>query len=243
MSKALTRPPGLATHTTCSVATRLWRIGGCRFAVHRVARSATLTETTRPSVHPARTNTLFARSFSRTATGEVTAAGLDSSQIYFTDSGREVYGGGGITPDLIVRPEAATDEEDLFFASLGEQQVAYSDAMFRFAVAYADSHPELKPDFEVTQHMLDEFFAWLEDTGLEVDRALYDGARRIVTRSLAIQLATVAFDEEDATRRRMVLDRQLDTAVELLREGRTQAELFSLAKERQGDDVAMAQEQ
>ncbi|UCF21330.1 MAG: hypothetical protein JSU87_08105, partial [Gemmatimonadota bacterium] len=148
-----------------------------------------------------------------------------------------------ITPDLIVKPEQPTSEEDEFFALLGEQVTAYSDALFRFAVAYADAHPELKPDFEVTQRMLDELFAWVEDSGVEMDHELYDGARRVISRSLAIQLSTVAFDEEAATRRRMVLDRQLETALELLREGRTQADLFALAKERQGDDVAILQGQ
>ncbi len=156
--------------------------------------------------------------------------------VYHTDSGREVYGGGGITPDLIVRSDTLTLAERDFRNALGEKLSAYHDAVFRFAVAYSDAHPELKPDFEVTPAMLDELYASLQDAGITVERPLYDGASRLVAREIGIQLATVAFDEAASLRRRLVLDRQVETAAELLRQGRTQKQLFALAETRRGDE-------
>ncbi|MGD8867321.1 MAG: S41 family peptidase [Gemmatimonadales bacterium] len=161
--------------------------------------------------------------------GELSAS-ADQKEIFYTTSGREVYGGGGITPDVTVQSEPLSDIESAFRASLGEQLAAYYDAVFRYAVAYAGSHPDLATDFSVTPTMLHELYAWLLDSGIEVDRELYDGSVRVVERELAIQLATVAFDEVASLRRRLVLDRQVETAAELLREGSTQEQLFALAE-------------
>ncbi len=173
------------------------------------------------------------------APGEMSA----SAEVFYTDSGREVFGGGGINPDLIVRSDTTTAVEREFRTALGEELGAYYDAVFRFAVAYSKTHPELKPDFQIAPAMLGELYAWLADSGIEVDRELYDGSRRLIQRELGIQLATVVFDEKTALRRRLVLDRQVDTAAELLREGGSVAQLFALADTRKGDESPVAREQ
>ncbi len=163
-----------------------------------------------------------------------------AARVYYTDSGRAVCGGGGIRPDLLIRTDTLTLVEQEFRSTLGGQLAAYSDAVFRFAVAYADAHPELGPDFQVTPDMLAELYAWLEDTGVTVDRDLFDGSKRLIARELGIQLATVRFDEATALRRRLVLDRQLDRAAELLRAAGSQAELFALASEQSGGESSAA---
>ena len=170
------------------------------------------------------------------ATGAPDQLSASAGQVFYTAAGREVYGGGGITPDITVRAEPLTDVESEFRASLGEQLAAYYDANFRFAVAYSGSHPDLATDFVVTPSMLQELYAWLLDSGIEVDRELYDGSARVVERELAIQLATVAFDEVASLSRRLVLDRQVETAAKLLREGNTQEQLFALAEKWEGDE-------
>jgi carboxyl-terminal processing protease len=162
-------------------------------------------------------------------------------EVFHTDSGREVYGGGGITPDLIVRGDTLTLVERDFRTSLGEQLAAYSDAVFRYGLQYSASHPKLSKNFEVTDAMVDELYDFLQKEGIEVDRELYDGSRRLIARELGIQIATVAFDQTESIRRRLVLDRQVDVATQLLREGDNQAQLFALAETR-GDDEPIHQE-
>lgn len=162
-------------------------------------------------------------------------------EVFYTDSGREVYGGGGITPDLMVRGDTLTLVEQEFRASLGDQLATYSDAVFRFGLKYSASHPNLSKDFEVTEAMLDDLYGFLQQEGIELDRELYDGSRRLIGRELGIQIATVAFDQTESIRRRLVLDRQVDVAAQLLREGDSQAQLFALAETR-GDDEPVHQE-
>jgi carboxyl-terminal processing protease len=159
-------------------------------------------------------------------------------EVYRTEGGRDVYGGGGITPDLVVRGDTLFTVEQEFRAALGSQLAAYSDAVFRFAAEYANDHPALGSDFQVTQQVIDEFYAWLASNGIRPERTLYDGSQRLVAHEIGVQLATIKFGDEAALRRRLSLDRQFETAVELLRQGRTQQQLFSLAAARKGDDEA-----
>ena len=136
-------------------------------------------------------------------------------EIYYTDSGREVFGGGGITPDLVARLDTLTTVERRFRDELGEQLAAYSDAVFRFAVEYTNRHPELQPDFVIGPATLGELYRWLSESDIEVSRDLFDGSARLISRELGIQLATVAFDEVESSRRRLVLDNQMQTAAAL----------------------------
>ncbi len=89
----------------------------------------------------------------------------------------------------------------------------------------------------MTPAILDQFYGFLVDTGIDVSRELYDGAERVVVLELSIDLATVAFDSEEITsRRRMAYDVPVKTATELLREGRTPKQLFALAETRKSEE-------
>lgn len=174
----------------------------------------------------------------------VTSARDTSREVFYTDGGRKVFGGGGITPDLIVTPDTLTTVEQQFRQVLGDQISAYSDVIFRYAVEYSNDRPDLTPDFEVTTAMLDRVYERLQRAEVDVPRELYDGSERLIARELAVQIATVAFaDEEAATRRRLVLDRQVELAAELLREGPSQRELFTLASARRDADDRTLREQ
>ncbi|UCC82327.1 MAG: S41 family peptidase [Gemmatimonadota bacterium] len=167
------------------------------------------------------------------------SAGLDA-EVFYTDAGREVYGGGGIRPDLVIIADTLYTPEAEFRRSLGEQLSQYYDALFRYAVEYVNDHPDLYTDFEVSTAMLDRLYQRIVDAGIELDRQVFDGANRLNSRDLAIQIATVAFDEVVAQRRRLLIDRQLATAAELLRGAGSQEQLFVLAAEREGDEIAAA---
>ena len=62
-----------------------------------------------------------------------TAVAVDSSQIYFTDSGYPVFGGGGITPDYYVALDSSLHQED--FLQLRQQVPTY-------VFTYLRQHPE-----------------------------------------------------------------------------------------------------
>ncbi len=158
--------------------------------------------------------------------------GPDSTRerpVYHTDSGRKVLGGGGIAPDLIVRPDTVTTVEREFLQALQQHGSEYGDARFAFAVSYANSHPGLKPGFQVTPEMLEEFYATLQKRGVKVDRAVFEGASQWVARDLALVITRSKWGEEKYRERLNAEDEQVAAADELLRGATSPDALFAAA--------------
>src|SRR5690606_33406276 len=114
-------------------------------------------------------------------------------EAYTTDSGRIVYGGGGIVPDLIVRQDTMTDAEREFFTTIARGGSAFNDAIFRFAVDFVRENPDLEPNFPVTDAMLDRFYDRLVEGGVEIDRAEFDGADSWLRRRIGQEVALAKF--------------------------------------------------
>ncbi len=87
---------------------------------------------------------------------EADTATVDSSklELFHTRGGRIVYGGGGVTPDITVEPEKLSPLE------LNLERLSM---FFDYAIKYTNAHPEVKPDFEVSNAMLEEFKAFLKE--------------------------------------------------------------------------------
>ncbi len=83
---------------------------------------------------------------------ESTENGSTTHPIFFTDLGREVRGGGGITPDYIVEPDTLNTFEQFLLAR---------NAFVNFAVDYIASHEIPGPQWRPEPEMLDEFERWL----------------------------------------------------------------------------------
>lgn len=154
-------------------------------------------------------------------------------QPYRTDSGRVVYGGGGIVPDLIVTPDTLTTAEKEFFTLVAKGGSKFSDAIFRFAVDHVQANPDLQPGFAVTPAMLDGFYDRLVSTGLEVSREQYDGAERWVQQRIGYEVSLAKFGSAVASQRNNSDDSVVRTATELLRNAENQQALFQMAEGRQ----------
>ncbi len=152
-------------------------------------------------------------------------------ETFTTASGRTVYGGGGITPDVIVMPDTLTSREQLLRSTLSEQGVALSEAAFRFAVEWSKEHPDLEPGFAVTEEMRGAFLERLREAAAEgqVDRGLYRDARGYVNWLLGQEIARAAFGEEGRLERVQRADRQVAEATALLRRAGDTRELLALA--------------
>lgn len=75
-------------------------------------------------------------------------------EVFYTKGGREVYGGGGIVPDIeITVPKFKPIEYNL------ERQSMF----FNFAVSYVAKHPDIPQDFEIDEQMLEEFKKFLKE--------------------------------------------------------------------------------
>jgi carboxyl-terminal processing protease len=157
---------------------------------------------------------------------------------YRTDSGRLVYGGGGIVPDLLVRRDTLTQIEREFFQAASKSGPLYNDVLFRYAIEYTRANPNLQPGFEVTPAMREEFFRRLQAAGMEVTREQFVGAERLIEQRLGTEISQAKFGSEAASQRANRNDPVIRAATELLRQAADQQALFRLAETRAAQQAA-----
>jgi carboxyl-terminal processing protease len=155
------------------------------------------------------------------------AAKQDSAKkhIYKTDSGRTVYGGGGIRPDLVVMDSLTTNERSLVEA-LQKNWLKYLDARFRYGVRYSRDHPDIKPGFPVTPEMVNAFYATLTEAGVTVDRGLYDRGSNWIATWLAYEISYSKFGTQEARKRVNAESAEVQVAADLLRKANNPKALF-----------------
>ncbi|MBV6520209.1 MAG: hypothetical protein MNPFHGCM_00314 [Gemmatimonadaceae bacterium] len=176
----------------------------------------------------ARWYTPLGRSIDRprsTAEGEDSVAS-EARQKYETTGGRTIYGGGGITPDVLAGDTVFAPAEQAFEAALGNRVEDLRDAMTAEAIRLKTSGEVRSRDFVVTQPMRDELWRGLERRGLTLDRATYDGASRLVSRLLAREIARYVFGPAAEAQRAIADDHVISVAAELLRGATTTGELL-----------------
>ncbi|HEX8692190.1 MAG TPA: S41 family peptidase [Longimicrobium sp.] len=152
-------------------------------------------------------------------------------QPYRTDGGRTVFGGGGIVPDVTVKPDTASAAEKAFYAAVSKQASKFNDVMLRYAVEYERRTPNLSRDFQVTPEMRRELFNRLRAAGLEITFEQMEGARRLIDARLVDEIARSKFGPSVAAMRNDVNDRALQEAVRLLQRSTDQASLFRAAQQ------------
>jgi carboxyl-terminal processing protease len=161
---------------------------------------------------------------------------LDGRPEYTTPSGRRVYGGGGIPPDLFVAPETLTPAEVRGAQRLFMSAGAFSQAIFNGAVSYLQSHPDVQAGFTLSNADLDALFGELAEWDAEVSREDFRLAERYVRYHLEREIALQEWGEAGQFSQSRRYDRQLERAVQLLHAARTPAELIDQV-ERAGADA------
>jgi carboxyl-terminal processing protease len=146
---------------------------------------------------------------------------------YRSDAGRVIYGGGAITPDVVVQPDTLSAPEQQFLKSITPKSQEFYITLYNYAMELKNG---VRPDFTVTPAWREEFYRRLTKAGVPVDPTLYSDAAPEVDRVLGDRVARFAFGDSTAKRREVADDNQLVRAVELLRKGATQQDLFTLAQ-------------
>ena len=157
-------------------------------------------------------------------------AGADTTEVFHTDGGREVRGGGGIRPDVVVYPDTLTEPEQEFYRTLGSQLPVYRDVLTSYALELKGRGTVTNESFQVTDAMRREVIRRLEEKGVELAPGLVDRAKGIIDLEMTYEIQRYVFGRGSENLRRLRDDRQVAKAVEMLREARTVPELLALAR-------------
>ncbi|HEU4563810.1 MAG TPA: S41 family peptidase [Gemmatimonadaceae bacterium] len=157
---------------------------------------------------------------------------LQQRKAYRTDDGRTVYGGGGITPDVIVTPQEADSVALRFQRALGADLPKFRDALTEYALALKSSRRLSSPAFDVTPDLLDGLWTEMRKRGVKIPRAAYDSAAPVVSRLVGYEAARYVFGPRAEFLRRSQSDRILTTALELAAGATSQKELLDRASAR-----------
>ncbi len=147
---------------------------------------------------------------------------------YKSDAGRIVYGGGGITPDVIVADDTLTTPEQLFAKSIAPKSQDFFTVLTDYSTELAKSSTST---FTVQPAWVNEFYNRLQAKGVVTDRKLFDGASRYVNRLLEQRVAHFVAGDSTAKRRDLPFDAPLRRALDLLDKGNSQRDLFAIVGE------------
>lgn len=136
--------------------------------------------------------------------------------------GRKVYGEGGITPDIVIKPAQLTKlETEIYTKGLN----------FDFVVKYTAEHKDIGEKFEVTEEMLSEFADYLRTKGVEFSPEAYDSVKTPLTKRLKQDVYTNLWGLKAGYRVRVSNDPLVAKAVDLLKEVSGQQDLFRFVTE------------
>ncbi len=161
-------------------------------------------------------------------------ADKDSTRpIFKTAGGRKVFGGGGITPDYIVKADR-----------LGEYSVALrsKNIFLQYADKYLERHgadmrskyakepAKFAGGFDVTQEMLDEMLALAKSKDIEFKKDLYEKDVKYIRAFTKAYIGRSLFGNEGSSRVMLAVDNQFQKALTLFPEAEKIAKNLSSLK-------------
>ena len=117
------------------------------------------------------------------ASGSLDVAAKATPGIFHTDAGREVVGGGGIQPDIVVPPQQVSQ---LVYV------VEASGSLTLFATEYVQSH-EIGQDFAVTPDILDQLKVFLSQRDIQPGIADWLRDRDLIESKLRQEIVNLKF--------------------------------------------------
>jgi carboxyl-terminal processing protease len=155
---------------------------------------------------------------------------LKDRKQFKTDTGRIVYGGGGITPDVVVKPAPL---------SRVTQLLEVRATMFNYGVDYFSKHPEVTNDLVITPAIVDDFvrFAIDKDVAPAADvreAVTKPNDRKYIERVLKAEIVAAKSGYDASYPYRLQGDNQVEKALELFPDAQ---KLATKAAEMRGHDL------
>jgi carboxyl-terminal processing protease len=149
--------------------------------------------------------------------------------VFYTDLGRKVYGGGGITPDVLVHAE---EQPELL------QFLEARNAFFEFGVEYTNDHKVTDPNWAPSPDVLRDFERWVKAQGMAEDEADLDkgfqdpATRKAVLARLRAEIFNATLGNDVRYRVLAEGDHQIQQALGLFGKA---SDLLALRKSGKGD--------
>lgn len=145
---------------------------------------------------------------------------------YRTRGGRTVYGGGGVTPDVVIPVDTPSTEERAFESALGKRVPDFRQVIAAYARSLRGRPEVTGPDFVVTPRMRNELFDAMTRRGIIVQRDVYDAAGAAISELLGHEAARVLFGRRAESRRRLASDKTVARATTLVAGAANQRDVF-----------------
>jgi carboxyl-terminal processing protease len=146
---------------------------------------------------------------------------------YNSDAGRVVYGGGGITPDVIVPDDTLLTTEQEFLRSVAPKAQSFVTVLNQYAFELKNEAPRT---FSITPAWRTELRRRLTTAGITVEAKYEPSATRILDRELDRRLSRLVLGDAGARQRSVTDDHQLARAIALLSSARSQEALFAAGR-------------
>jgi carboxyl-terminal processing protease len=140
------------------------------------------------------------------------------SDVRLTDGGREVYGGGGITPDVKYEEPKFTPPQEVLLTH---------NVFFGFAKYYLGIHKTIPNDFQVTDAVLQEFRHYLADQKVPLSEQDLNGNLDFIRTRIRPPLVEFIYGQTEASQIAVENDPLVEKAVEEMPQA---SELLAKAK-------------
>ena len=156
---------------------------------------------------------------------------LAQREQFKTDTGRVVYGGGGITPDVLIKQPQL---------SRTTQLLEVRSAIFNYAVDYAAKHPDLTKDLTVTPAMVEELIRSSAAAEIATDADIRTALqipedRRFIERAMKAEIIAAKYGYDASYPFRLQGDAQVEKALELFPEAQKLATMAASVRANGGD--------
>jgi carboxyl-terminal processing protease len=131
---------------------------------------------------------------------------IPSREVKMTDSGRTVYGGGGINPDVVIPPIKSNKFQDTLLQKY---------AFFNFAKHYVISH-KVTPSFQVDDAVMQEFRKYLDSQQITFTEAELAENNEWVRSNIKAELFVNEFGQQEGLKVHTETDPAVQKALDLL---------------------------
>jgi len=146
--------------------------------------------------------------------------------VFRTASGRRVYGGGGIVPDVAVGDSTMDPAERRLLAELGAEVPRWREALTAEARALLQQRLVRDSLFTVNPAWRTRLQSRLQAMGLRINASTFEEAAVFVDRRFADEIARQGWGVPYAQRRQVRADAVVLRAAEVLRRARAPQDVF-----------------